>query len=118
MNDVISPVEIESRIQDIARRIHAGVPVVSNADAAARAADHALDLAFAKAYMTHEGPAHERKYAAEIATEKEREACDIAEVAFKHAERTAKALDAELRAMQSIGASIRSMYQGERGFGG
>lgn len=118
MSDVLNPADIESRIQSIARRIHEGVSVVSNADAAARKAKHVLDLAFARAYLGHNGPAHERKYAAEIATEKEREACDIAEVAFKHAERTAKALDAELRAMQSIGASIRSMYQGERGFGG
>ena len=91
---------------------------MSNADAAARAADHALDLAFAKAYMAHEGPAHERKYAAEIATVEEREAKDVAEVAFKYAERNARALENELRATQSIGASIRSMYQGERGFGG
>jgi hypothetical protein len=118
MNGVLNPVDIEKTIQDISRRIHQGVPIVSNAETKAREATHALDLAIARAYMAHEGPAHEKKYAAVIATEKERSAADEAEVAFRYAERTARALESELRAQQSIGASIRSMYAGERGFGG
>jgi len=40
----------------------------------------------------------------------EREARDVAEAAFKYADRRAKALELELRALQSIGASVRSMY--------
>jgi hypothetical protein len=42
----------------------------------------------------------------------------VTEVAFKFADRTAKAIEAELRALQSVGASVRAMYSGERGYGG
>lgn len=117
MADVLNPVDIEQRMQEISRRIHAGVTVVTNAEAEFRKSDQRYDLAFAHAYMRHDGPAHEKKYAAEIATEKPRADRDVAELAFKHAERTAKALEAELRAWQSVGASIRAMYAGERGIG-
>lgn len=117
MSDVLNPVDIEAAIQKCAQRIHKGVSVVTNAEAKAREAQHVLDVAVAQAYMAHEGPAHEKKYAAVLATRREREAADAAELAFKHAERQAKALEAELRAWQSVGASIRAMYQGERGFG-
>jgi hypothetical protein len=47
----------------------------------------------------------------------ERGAAEVAEVAFRHAERTARALENELRATQSIGASVRAMYVSEKGFG-
>lgn len=118
MNDVLNPVDIEQSIQNIARRIHEGVKVVTEAEGEFKRLDHAHDVAIAHAYLGHKGPAHEKKYAATLATQDERTAADQAEVAFKYAERTAKALDAELRAMQSVGASVRAMYQGERGFGG
>jgi hypothetical protein len=115
---VLNPVDIESNIQECARRIHKGVEVVTNAEAKSRRATHDLDVAVANAYMAHDGPAHEKKYAAVLATQTERDAADTAEVAFKYAERTARALEAELRAWQSVGASIRAMYQGEKGLGG
>lgn len=117
MGDVLNPVAIEQRMQEIARRIHEGVKVVSAAESAARAARHAADVAYAQAYMAHQGAAHEKRYAATIATAEEAHAADVAEVAFRHAERTARALENELRAVQSVGASVRSMYSAERGFG-
>ena len=43
-----------------------------------------------------------------------REEADIAEIAFKHAERTAKALEKELMAWQSINSSLRAMYSAVR----
>ena len=73
-------------------------------------ADRTYDAAFALAYLDHEGPAHEKKYAAELATLEQREKRDIADAAYRYADRTAKALENELRAMQSVGASIRAMY--------
>lgn len=115
--EVLNPVDIENRIQECARNIHKGVGIVTAAESAFRAADRAFDVAFARAYLNHNGPAHACKYAAVIATEKDREARDVAEVAFKHADRTAKAIEAELRALQSVGASVRAMYGAERGFG-
>ena len=117
MSAPLNPVEIEQSIQAVAKRIHHGVTVVTNAEAEFRQADREYDAAFARAYLRHEGPQTEKKYAAELATQTEREVRDVAELAYKHAERTARALEAELRAWQSVGASIRAMYQGERGVG-
>lgn len=117
MSDVLNPVDIEQSIRTVADRIHKGVQIVTDAEQEHRTADHAYDVAFAHAYMHHDGPAHEKKYAALLATQEERAESDRTELAYKHAERTAKALEAELRAWQSVGASIRSMYAAEKGTG-
>jgi hypothetical protein len=73
-------------------------------------ADRAYDQAFAHAYLDADGAAHERKYVAEVATAGEREARDRTDAAYRYADRQAKALELELRAYQSLGASVRSMY--------
>lgn len=110
MSEVINPVDIEQAIRTCAERIHEGVTVVTKAERKAREANRVYDRALATAYLNAEGPAHERKYHAELATTVERDALDVAEIAYKFAERTAKAVEAELRAWQSVGASVRAMY--------
>lgn len=74
-------------------------------------ADRVYDKAYAQAYMAHEGPQAEKKYAAEIATTKEREARDIADAAHRYADRLSKALQSELLAYQSLNKSILAQYQ-------
>lgn len=111
MTDVLNPVDIENRIRDISNRIAQGVPIVSNAYAEYLRLDADYDRAFARAYMAHDGPAHEKKYAAELATEAERTARDAADVTYRWAKETADALREELRAYQSVGASVRAMFQ-------
>ncbi|MCI2421482.1 hypothetical protein MOQ72_29015 [Saccharopolyspora sp. K220] len=113
----LNPVQIEQNIRTCAERIHKGVTVTTDAECEARRARREYDAAVARAYMDHEGPAHERKYAAELATQTEREAAETAEITYKYAERTAKAVEAELRAWQSVGASVRLMYGVETGVG-
>lgn len=110
MSDVLNPVQVEQAIQGLANRIGKGVRIVSNAYATYLDADRAYEQAFARAYMAHDGPAHEKRYAAELATEQQRAERDKADVAYRYADRTAKALENELRAYQSIGASVRTMY--------
>ena len=110
-SEVLNPVDVERAIQTCAARIHEGVKVVTKAERQAREATRTYDRAYASAYLAAEGPAHERKYRAELATSTERDARDVAEVAFRFAERTARAVEAELRAWQSVGASVRAMYQ-------
>lgn len=109
MSDVLNPVDVEKSIRDLANRISAGVGTVSERYDAYLAAE--------RAYMSHDGPAHEKKYAAELATADERTARDVADAAFRYADRTAKALENELRAMQSVGASVRAMYSAPQGVG-
>jgi hypothetical protein len=115
-SDVLNPVDVETKIQDCSNRIAKGVAVITAAEREARAKRRAFDLAYAHAYKRAEGPVHERRYAAEIEAMPHREAADIAEIAFKHAERTAKALEKELFAWQSINSNIRAMY-GSAGVG-
>lgn len=117
MTDVLNPVDIEQAIRACAARIHEGVKVVTERDKIARAAKRDYERAFAQAYLADEGPVHERKYRAELAVKAERDALDVAEVAFKYAVRTGEAIEAELRALQSVGASIRTMYGAPQGVG-
>lgn len=108
--DVLNPVNIEQRIRDISARIANSAGVCNERYTAFLDADRDYDQAFARAYMAHEGPAHEKKYHSELATETERAARDLADAAYKYADRLAKALESELRAYQSIGASVRAMF--------
>lgn len=110
-SDVLNPVEVEQRIREVSDRISKSVQVCSDRYKAFLDADLAHDMAYAHAYMEHDGPAHEKRYAADLATEPTRAARDVADAAYRHADRLAKALESELRAYQSVGASVRSMYQ-------
>ncbi len=110
MSEHLSPVDIENRIREIAGYIAKGVTICSQAYAEFLEAETTYELAYAHAYMAHTGPQHEKKHAAVIGTARERRAMNQADVAYKYADRTAKALEAELRAMQSVGASVRLAY--------
>lgn len=105
-----NPVQIEAAIRECANRIAKGVTVCGQSYKAFLEADHAYDLAYAHAYLEAEGPAHEKKYRAEKATAEERRARDVADAAYRFADRKARALETELRAWQSVGASVRAMY--------
>lgn len=109
-SDVLNPVEVESRIREIANRISMSVSECNNRYVAFLKASSAYDQAYAHAYLDHDGPAHEKRYAAEIATKTERDARDVADAAFKYVDRLSKSLQDELRAYQSVGASVRAMY--------
>jgi hypothetical protein len=110
MSEVWNPAEVEQRIKDISDRISRGVSVCDKQYRAHLEAERLYDAAFARAYLDHPGAAHEKKYAAELATQTQRDARDVADAAYRYADRTARALESELRAMQSVGASIRAMY--------
>jgi hypothetical protein len=110
MTEVLNPAEAEARIQETSDRIAAGVRVVTAAERDARAKRRAFDLAYAHAYKRAEGPVHERRYEADIQAMPHREEAEVAELAFRHAERTARALERELFAWQSILNSVRAMY--------
>lgn len=110
MVEVYTPEQVEAAIRGCSQRIAHGVQVCDERYRQFMAADAAYDRAFARAYLAAEGPQMEKKYRAELATEVERDARDVADAAFRHADKLAKALENELRAWQSVGASIRAMY--------
>lgn len=108
--EAFNPVQVERAIRDAANDIAKSVTECADAYAKFLRADRDYDRAYARAYMEHKGPAHEKKYAAELATYTEREQRDVADAAYRYADRRAKAREAELRALQSVGASVRSQY--------
>lgn len=108
--EVFNPVQIERSIREVSNRIADGVGVCDQRYKTFLGADHAHDVAFAQAYLDHDGPAHEKRYAAVLRTQQQRRARDVADAAYRYADRQAKALEAELRAWQSVGASVRAMY--------
>ena len=107
----INPVQVENAIRETSNRIANSVKWCADRYQDFLTAEHALDLAFARAYLeATDRPAHERRYLAEVATASERAARDVADAAYRHADRKAKALEAELRALQSLNASLRTQY--------
>jgi len=108
--DVHNPVDVENKIEETKNRIAAGVKIVTAAEKAAKKARAEFDFEFALAIGRATGPAVNHKYQATIATIEYRKIAEGAEIAFRHAERTAHALEKELYAWQSILNSVRDMY--------
>jgi hypothetical protein len=106
----LNPVVVEESIQKLVLQIANGVRAVSVAQREFQRADRIFEVAFAKAYMGSTGPQAEKRYAAVVATEQERMDRDVAELAFKHAERQMRALEGQLSAFQTMAKSVAAMY--------
>jgi hypothetical protein len=107
---IFNPTDVESSIRTVSNQISQNVLFADQEYRKFLKADHTYDLAYAKAYMSHQGPSHEKRYAAELATERERGDRDVADAAYRYADRQARALENELRSWQSVNASVRAMY--------
>jgi collagenase-like PrtC family protease len=108
--DIHNPADVENKIEETKNRIAAGVKIVTAAEREMKARRRDFDLAWAYAIKKAEGPEYLRKSEAAITTMPHREEAENAELAFKHATRTADALERELFAWQSILNSVRAMY--------
>lgn len=106
-----NPVSVEKALQECSDQIVGGVPKATDAYSAYLQSERDYDLAFAKAYMNYEGPAHAKKYAAEIATHDLRVNRDAAEVAYRYFDKLEKALGKKLDFLRSVGVSVRQAYQ-------
>ena len=107
----LNPVEVERRIMELSNLIAQGVQQVTDHLRSYRQADAEYDRAKARAQLAAEGKTvADRDAVVELATEDERDAKDVAEVAYSHVNRRVKAFERELDAIRSIGASVRSMY--------
>lgn len=106
-----NPVSVEKAIVKVVDEIALGISKASEAYENFLKANHAYDMAFARAYMSYDGAAHAKKYAAELATEGERLDRDAADVAYRYIERNNKALEKKLDALRSIGVGVRQAYQ-------
>jgi hypothetical protein len=111
---VHDPASVEQKIEETKNRIAAGVKIVTAAEREMRAKKRDFDLAWAYAIKHTEGPEYMRKAEAAIDTMPRREEADNAEIAFKHAIRTADSLEKELFAWQAILKSVSAMLGATR----
>ncbi|WP_426716498.1 hypothetical protein ACEN19_11130 [Corynebacterium auriscanis] len=107
----INPVEVEQRILELTNRIARGIKVFRDRYDKALETDRDHELRIARAYLKSEGSIEDKKKQAIVECFESRVKRDVAEVAFKEADKLLKALELELRALQSIGASLREQYR-------
>lgn len=108
----LNPVQIEHALRETNQRIYKGVEIVSKTYASYLEADAAYKTAHARAYLAADGSIKDKEAQAEIATQDERNARDVAEVAHKRAKDTLRAVESEQSALQTISAGIRQAYAG------
>lgn len=106
-----NPVSVEREILAITNDIAKGVSAATDAYAMFLKAEREYKLAYARAYMRHAGPAHEKRYQAELDTESELVARDAADVAYRLVKSSNEALVSRLDAMRSVGVSVRKAYE-------
>lgn len=107
----LNPVMLEQSILKVSNRISMSAGECNTRYKAFLDADRSYDRAYAQAFMNHDGAQGEKRYAAEIATTDERAARDVADAAYKYADRLSKALQSELLAFQSLNKSVLAQYQ-------
>lgn len=106
----LNPVQIEQHILELTNRISKGIRIFSDRYADFLEKDREFDRAYAHAYLVAEGSIKDKEKTATLKTIEEREARDVADVAHRQADKLLKALDSELRALQTLSASVRMMY--------
>lgn len=106
----LNPVQIEQHILELTNRISKGIRVFSDRYAAFLEADREFDRAYAHAYLSAEGSIKDKEKKATLETIEEREARDVADIAYRQSDKLLRALDSELRAWQTLGASVRQQY--------
>ncbi|QCW22609.1 hypothetical protein SEA_PIPERIS_51 [Microbacterium phage Piperis] len=107
---VLNPVDIEAGIRAAVAEVSTGVNEYTVKLREYREAERLFDLAWARAYMSKEGPVEQRKQHAVIATEEEKMRMDVAEVAFKYVDRRLRAAESTLSAYQTLSKSVMAMY--------
>lgn len=114
-DDLVTPADVEREMIDLTRRIDKAPGVIREHHERVRAARKAHKRAYAIAYATAEGTQMDRKMHAEISTEKEADALDLAEIEYKHVIDTLDSLRAKLRALQSISSLMKASMFGSHG---
>lgn len=108
--DVLNPVAVEQKILELSNRIAKSAGICNDRYVARLESERAYERAYAQAYMAHQGPQQEKRYAAVLATETEKAQADEDEAAYRYADRLAKALESEPMAFQSVARSVGRMY--------
>lgn len=106
----LTPVAVENHIRELSTRIAKSASVCNERYKVFLEADRLFDQAYAQAFLAHDGPQTEKRYAADLASIEQREVRDVADAAYRYADRLSKALSAELMAFQSLNKSVLAQY--------
>ena len=104
------PAEVERLIEETKDAVGDATDIIEQAEKAMDEKKREYDRAYAKALLCAPGPQYQRAAHATLQADPEKEAYDIAKLAFHHAQREAGSLEKELFAWQSILNSVRSMW--------
>lgn len=106
----IFPAQVEQKILELSNRIARSAGECDKRYQALKEAERVYEQAYANAYVRAECPQTEKKYRAVLATVAEREALDVADAAYRYADRLAKSLQSELMAYQTVNRSVLATY--------
>lgn len=117
--ELLTPVDLEQKILDLKQRTDSAIDNLEKVHGDYLSADRDYDQAKAFAFLRADGNIEVRKAQTELDTADERKNRDVAEVAYRYAQRRLRAMEDELSGLQTISASLRVAYQtAGRGFGG
>lgn len=108
----LNPVMVETRIQELVQTLSDSLKEWRKLYRAHKEAEREFDAAFARAKIavSADVPYNDRGQHATLATQKEREAKDLADEAFKYAEHRLDGVKKALSAWQSLNKSIQTAY--------
>ena len=106
----LSPVQIEQLIYQLQSDLDRGVWVVKDAEEEMVEAKRHYDREVAQATLEAKGTVQEKQARVELSTQAAREEYEIAQLAFRHAERMHRTLRDRVSAAQSQSASVRQSY--------
>ncbi|WP_010120191.1 hypothetical protein [Corynebacterium nuruki] len=107
----LNPVEAEGAVWKFGQDLARGIRIVSDAEKRAVDAQRAYDRARAAAQLAADGKTvADRDAQVELATSDERDARDVASLAFADAKRTMKMLETRSSGAQSILKSLMQAY--------
>lgn len=105
-SEVVTPADLEQRIAFYTDQINQGVAIISEREGEAKRLQRELDREFARQYLAADGPQTEKRYRAELETAQLRADAEVAQLAFRHAERQMRSLETQLSAWQTIAKSL------------
>jgi hypothetical protein len=109
-DEVINPVDIEHAIGEVTERIANGVRIITGAERKAIQLRRDFDLARALAYVAADGSIKDKEAQSVIETIEPRRLAEEAEAEYRHAQRTAAALERQLSGLQAQAKLVGAMY--------
>ena len=109
----LSPIRVEKRIQALVQSLSDALVEWRARYGQWKEAEREFDRAYAVARIAVDPdvPYNDRKYHADVATMEQREVKEVAEGAFKYAEKRLEGVRSALSAWQSIGRSVNEAYR-------